>query len=69
MKIRLTLALVLPVLAGCESQDLPGMNGVMACRDNGGFEKKLKVSSPQVAASVEPAIYLCSDGTVRWAKY
>lgn len=69
MKMRLTLALVVPVLAGCESQDLPGMNGVMACRDNGGFEKKLKVSSAQVAATVEPAIYLCSDGTVRWAKY
>lgn len=66
---RLTLALALPVLAGCESKDLPGMNGIIACRDNGGFERKLKINSVNSAAATEPAIYLCTDGTVRWAKY
>ncbi|MFW9606343.1 MAG: hypothetical protein ACMV0I_07340 [Pseudomonas sp.] len=67
---RLTLALALPVLAGCgESQDLPGMNGLIACRDNGGFERKLELESVQAMVTTKPAVYLCTDGTVRWAKH
>lgn len=72
MKRLTTLALALPVLAGCESKDLPGMNGIIACRDNGGFERKLTINVNAVnamGATTEPAIYLCIDGTVRWAKY
>lgn len=69
MKRLTTLALALPVLAGCESKDLPGMNGIIACRDNGGFERKLKINPVNSMATTEPAIYLCTDGTVRWAKY
>lgn len=69
MKCLKTLALALPVLAGCESQDLHGMNGVMAYRENGGFERKLELESVHAMVTTKPAVYLCTDGTVRWAKY